>query len=351
MSQEAPRKNAKAPARQSLLNQMEENLTPENQTDAGESFSYILDRILSDPDTENRIETLRELLAHPKIFKHACYRLLSFGVGGQQTAYQKVLTLQLWSALRNKDIPLIRLFAIQFIPILIWFHLSRQRAQFLPGVAACLAGLHKFEMSKDEKGEEKIDSKYEDEGAGGSYTLFPKVECPDIFQKDSVYHETTELKRRVNSRTGGESKNNAPAVKSKNQSTTIVICQTALQLYIYFISRVCDASMRHFLLVVGLLCSGGMQTPRETEIPILQGPVEELLWKPSSKFDLEEDIMMQLLQGIIYIREQNKFPNLVNWALEQCFKKAHADIYPLAILTIQTLLSSTLSPIISQQRF
>ena len=49
-------------------------------------------------------------------------------------------------------------------------------------------------MSKDEKGEEKIDSMYEDEGAGGSYTLFPKVECPDIFEKDSVYHQTTDLK-------------------------------------------------------------------------------------------------------------------------------------------------------------
>jgi len=339
MSLEAPRKNAKAPGRQSLLNQMEENLKPENQTDAGESFTYILDRILSDSDTENRTETLRELLEHPKIFEHACYRLLSFGVGGQQTAYQKVLTLQLWSALRNKDIPLIRLFAIQFIPILICFHLSRQRQQFLPGVAACLAGLHKFEMSKDEKGEEKIDSKYQDEGAGGSYTLFPKVEYPDIFNKDSIYHKTTELNKGVNSRTGGGNKSNAPAAKSKNQSTTIVICQTALQLYIYFISRVCDASMRHFLLVVGLLCSGGMQTQRESELPVLQGPVEELLWRPSSKFELEEDVMMQLLQGIIYIRERNKFPNLVNWALEQCFKKAHADIYPLAILTIQTLLS------------
>jgi len=339
MSQEAPRKNAKSAGRQSLLNQMVENLKPENQTDAGESFSYILESILSDPDTENRTETLRELLAHPKIFQHACYRLLSFGVGGQQTAYQKVLTEELWGALRNKEIPLIRLFAIQFIPILIWFHLSRQRAQFLPGVAACLAGLHKFEMSKDEKSEEKVDSKYEDEGAGGSYNLFPKVESPDIFQKDSVYHKRTELNKGVNSRTGGGNKNHTPAVKSKNQSTTIVICQTALQLYIYFISRVCDASLRHFLLVVGLLCSGGMQAPRESEIPVLQGQVEELLWKPSSKFELEEDVMMQLLQGIIYIRERKKFPNLVNWSLEQCFKKAHADIYPLAILTIQTLLS------------
>jgi len=336
MLQDSPRKSV---GRQNLLNQMEENLKPENQTDAGEAFSYILDRILSDQDTENRTETLRELVGHPKIFQHACYRLLTFGVGGQQTAYQKVLTEKIWSALRNKDLPLIRLFAIQFIPILIWFHLSRQRAQFLPGVAACLAGLHKFEMSKDEKGEEKIDSKYEDEGVGGSYNLFPKVESPDIFQKDSIYHKTTELNNGVSSRTGGGKKNNASAAKSKNQSTTIAICQTALQLYIYFISRVCDVSMRHFLLVVGLLCTGGTQSGRESEVPALQGPVEELLWKLSSKFELEEDIMMQLLQGIIYIRERNKFPNLVNWALEQCFKKAHADIYPLAILTIQTLIS------------
>jgi len=335
---EVPRKINRSP-RKTLLNQMEENLKPENQTDAGESFSYILESILSDRDAENRTAILRELLAHPKIFQHACYRLLSFGHGGQETTYQKVLTEELWSAFRNKEIPLIRLFAIQFIPILIWFHLSRQRGEFLPGVAACLAGLHKFEMSKAEKGEEKVDSKYEDEGAGGSYNLFPKVESPDIFQNDSVYHKRTELIKGMTSRTSGEKKNNMPAVKSKNPSTTIVICQTALQLYIHFISRVSEASWRHFLLVVGLLCSGGAQMQRPSDVPALQGLDEELLWKPTSKIELEEDVMMQLLQGIIYIREQNKHLSLVNWALEQCFRKAHADIFPLAILTIQSLLT------------
>lgn len=337
MSSEVPR--SKNPGRKSLLNQMEENLKPENQTDAGESFSYILESILSDPDTEKRAETLRELLAHPQIFQHACYRLLSFGSDGQQTTYQKVLTEELWSAFRNKDIPLIRLFAIQFIPILMWFHLSRQRAQFLPGVAACLAGLHKFEMSKAEKGEEKVDSKYEAEGVGGNYNLFPKVESPDLFQKDSVYHKRSELTKKVCARTNKENVKAMPPVKSKNPSTTIVICQTALQLYIHFISRVSDASLRHFLLVVGLLCSGGTQAPRGCDVPELHGPGEKLLWNPTSKFELEEDIMMQLLQGVIYIRERKKLPNLVNWALEHCFRKAHADIFPLAILTIQSLLS------------
>jgi len=318
----------------SLLNQMAENLNPENQTDAGESFSYILEMIIS--DTEHRTETLRELVANPTIFRHACYRLLTFGHKGQQTTYQKVLTEQLWSAFRNKDIPLLRLFAIQFIPILVWFHLSRQKAQGLPGVAACLAGLHQYETSQ---GEEKAPGAWDEEGAGGSYILFPKVDVVNIFQSDSVYHKIGDLNDAVTGRTHAQETASLPAVKSLTSCSSTAICRTALQLYVHFISRVSNASLRKFLLVAGLLCSGWSEL-RSNRLPDLLE--EEELFTSTSKIELEESFVMQLLKGFIFIRERRQLPELtamLDWALERCFRKAHADVFPLAILTIQSMSS------------
>ena len=291
-----------------------------------------------------------------------------------------------------------RLFALQFIPCLVWCLMTRP-AKCVSGVVAALLSLYKKECTIFEKLNidemSMIDDLYngptddvsdllqrdkKDEpqyGVSNLHNIFPKFEMPDL-DLPSIYHEPNTTNN--NKPTAPKIYNgNRPsqAIKPKtdilkqqqkmlkdvkdiksmvfsslnqaNLSTNLHLIYVALQVFNHYITRVSKPSicLEQMCAVIAKLCSSGIDASQPMRFPDSikshfawdwKWYTEDLKEKQHEKYILPSAIMSQFLNSIRYSLKQPKTRNIAKFALGQIHRRGHIDMIPEVVLQTTSML-------------
>merc|ERR1712154_537386 len=142
-----------------------------------------------------------------------------------------------------------------------------------------------------------------------------------------------------------------PSLNQANLSTNLHLIYVALQVFNYYITRVCKPSicLEQICAVIAKLCSSGIDASQPLTFPDSitshfawdwKWYTEDIKEKQHEKYILPSHIMSQFLSSIRYSLKQPKTRNIAKFALAQIHKRGHIDMTPEVILQTTSMLHS-----------
>merc|ERR1712228_10295 len=215
------------------------------------------------------------------------------------------------------------------------------------GVVAALLSLYKTESAIFDKNKDM------------EHNIFPKFNMPHL-DLPSIYHQSESNKnfKKNNQKLSQESNVSSkdlifPSLNQANLSTNLHLIYVALQVFNYYITTVCKATicLEQMCAVIAKLCSSGIDASQPLTFPdnISENFAWDWKWytsddhnkeKQHQKYIIPSVIMSQFLSTIRYSLKHSKTRNIAKFALAQIHKRGHIDMIPEVILMTTSMLHS-----------
>ena len=351
---------------------------------------------MKDLDPSKKVYIYEQLIKDKEFIPIICNNLLE----ATDAKHNQVVCIWLYDFFKEEN-PNARLFALQFIPCLIWCLMTRP-AKCVSGVVAALLSLYKKECNIFEKinleelnGNRKPNddvsdllkrdkgtvhttqsSSQQQYGVSNYHNIFPKFEMPDL-DLPSIYHQPNMgtptapnmvygnrniLGQALTPKPDDKKRRDKllkevkeikdlvfPSLNQANLSTNLHLIYVALQVFNHYITRVSKPSicLEQMCAVIAKLCSSGIDASQPMRFPEhikshfaweWKWYTEDLKEKQHEKYILPSAIMSQFLYSIRYSLKREKTRNIAKFALGQLHKRGHIDMIPEVILQTTSML-------------